>query len=136
MVTAFGPVLKIVICPLPLIQYCHSSALGCQCISRKPPGRTVTSAAATVVETVKLRLSAMCTVPPLVSRAGAPDASEKVKGCGGGAPSAHRFAVRGQIAGQLALKDVEVAQRNILERLGLNTEILGEDIRRGSEEHP
>src|SRR6202048_3039466 len=83
MVTAFGPVLKTVICPLPLIQYCHSSALGCQCISRRPPGRTVTSAAAIVVETVKLRLSAIRTEPPLVSRAGAPDPSEKVNGCGG-----------------------------------------------------
>src|SRR3982074_3604567 len=72
MVTAFGPVLKTVICPLPLIQYCHSSALGCQCISRRPPGRTVTSAAATVVETVKLRLSAIRTEPPFVSRAGLP----------------------------------------------------------------
>src|ERR1700682_1319747 len=83
MVTAFGPVLKTVICPLPLIQYCHSSALGCQCISRKPPGCTVTSAAATVVETVKLRLSAIRAEPPLVSGAGAPDPSEKVNGCGG-----------------------------------------------------
>src|SRR2546430_6679092 len=83
MVTAFGPVLKTVIWPLPLIQYGHSSALGCQCVSRKPPGRTVTSAAATVVETVKLRLSAIRTEPPFVSRAGAADPSEKVNGCGG-----------------------------------------------------
>src|ERR1700726_3756560 len=83
-VTAFGPVSKTVICPLPLIQYCHSSAFGCQCISRKPPGCTVTSAAAIVVETVKLRLSAIRTEPPLVSRAGAPDPSEKGNGGGGG----------------------------------------------------
>src|SRR5271169_7247713 len=82
-VTAFGPVLKTLIVPLPLIQYCHSSALGCQCISRMPPGRMVSNAAATVVETVKFLLSAMCTVPPFVSRAGDPDASEKVNGCGG-----------------------------------------------------
>jgi len=47
------------------------------------PGRTATSAAATVVETVKLRLSAIRTEPPFVSRAGAPDPSENVNGCGG-----------------------------------------------------
>ncbi len=46
------------------------------------------------------------------------------------AVSADRFAVRGQIAGQIALKDVEVAQRNIFERVGRHTEIIGEDIRR------
>src|SRR5580692_6441584 len=128
-VTAFGPVLKTVICPLPLIQYCHSSALGCQCISRKPPGRTVTSAAATVVETVKLRLSAMCTVPPFVSRAGAPDPSEKVKGCGG-APfplTAWRSAARSP--GSLPW-NIEITQRDVLERLDRDTEVLGENIRR------
>jgi hypothetical protein len=43
----------------------------------------VSNAAAIVVETVKFLLSAMCTVPPFVSRAGDPDASEKVNGCGG-----------------------------------------------------
>src|SRR5258707_9375120 len=83
MVTAFGQVLKTVICHLPLIQYCHSSALGCECIYRKPPGCTVTSAAATVVETVKLRLSAIRTEPPFVSRVAGPDPSVKVNGCGG-----------------------------------------------------
>src|SRR5947209_2174340 len=82
-VTAFGPVLKTVMVPLPLIQYCHSSAFGCQCISRKPPGRIVSNAAAIVVETVKFLLSATCTVPPRVSRVGAIDPSEKVNGCGG-----------------------------------------------------
>src|SRR5580698_966960 len=82
-VTAFGPVLKTVIVPLPLIQYCHSSAFGCQCISRMAPGRIVSSAAATVVATVKFVLSAICTVPPFVSLEGAIDPSEKVNGCGG-----------------------------------------------------
>src|SRR6266404_5367198 len=82
-VTAFGPVLKIVIWPLPLIQYCHSSAFGCQCISRMPPGWMVSNAAATVVETVKFLLSAIRTEPPFVSRVGAIDPSEKVNGCGG-----------------------------------------------------
>src|SRR5260370_22816520 len=43
----------------------------------------VSNAAAIVVETVKLRLSAIRTVPPFVSRAGAIDPSEKVNGCGG-----------------------------------------------------
>src|ERR1700688_2599569 len=83
MVTAFGPVLKTVICPLLLIQYCHSSALGCQCISRMPPGRTVTNAAAMVVDTVKLLLSATRTSPASDCRVGADDPSEKMKGCGG-----------------------------------------------------
>src|SRR5882757_6716368 len=32
------------------------------------------------------------------------------------APSAHGLAIRGEIAGQLALEDVEVAKRDILER--------------------
>src|SRR5258707_6869710 len=82
-VTAFGPVLKIVIIILPLIQYCHSSALGCQCIPRIPPGRMVRCAAAMVVETMKFLLSATRTVPPRVSRVGAIDPSEKVNGCGG-----------------------------------------------------
>src|SRR5258708_18645889 len=86
MVTAFGPVLKTVICPLPLIQYCHSSAFGCQCISRTPPGRTVTSAAATVVETEKLLLSATRTSPPLDSFVGADVPSRKIKGWGGTPP--------------------------------------------------
>src|ERR1700738_5347018 len=86
MVTAFGPVLKTVICPLPLIQYCHSSAFGCQCISRNPPGRTVTSAAAIVVDTVKLLLSATRTSPPLDSFVGADDPSRKINGWGGALP--------------------------------------------------
>src|SRR6202035_3570484 len=92
-VTAFGPVLKTVICPLPLIQYCHSSALGCQCISRKPPGRTVTSAAATVVETVKLLLSAIHAWPPFVSFVSFDDLRENVNGCSG-APARAATAVR------------------------------------------
>src|SRR6267154_5359187 len=82
-VTAFGPVLKIVMLPLPLIQYCHSSAFGCQCISRIPPGRTVTSAAAILVETAKLLLSAIRTSPALDCFIGADDPSRKINGCGG-----------------------------------------------------
>src|SRR5258705_3767230 len=46
------------------------------------------------------------------------------------ASSAHGCEVRGQIAGQLALEDVEVGKRDILERVDGNAEILGEDIRR------
>src|SRR6201999_3126666 len=129
-VTAFGPVLKIVICPLPLIQYCHSSALGCQCISRMPPGWMVSNAAAIVVDTVKLRLSAMCTVPPLVSRAGAPDPSENVNGCGGAALSPTPTPCPAGVAGLFALEDVEVAQRDVLEGLDGNAEVLGENVRR------
>src|SRR5260370_37152375 len=83
MVTAFGPVLNTVMRPLPLIQYCHSSALGCQCSSRMPPGCTVTRAAAIVFETLKLLLSAIRTSPPLVWRVGFIEAREKVNGYGG-----------------------------------------------------
>src|SRR5258707_6879988 len=82
-VIAFGPVLNTVMRPLPLMYYCHSSAFGCQCISRTPPGRTVISAAAIVVETLKLLLSATRTSPPLDCLVAADDASLKIKGCGG-----------------------------------------------------
>src|SRR5580704_6109582 len=82
-VTASGPVLKTVMRPFPLTQYCHSSALGCQCISRSPPGRSVTNAAAIVVDAVKLLESAILTSPPLVCGVGAADPSENVNGCGG-----------------------------------------------------
>src|SRR5260370_8801215 len=88
MVTAFGPVLNTVMRPLPLIQYCHSSALGCQCISRMPPGCTVTRAAAVVFETLKLLLSAIRTSPPLVWRVGFIEARGKVNGYGGDPPAA------------------------------------------------
>src|ERR1700720_1126209 len=47
-VIAAGPVLKTVARPVPLRMYSHSSALGCQCISRMPPGLIVTCAAAIV----------------------------------------------------------------------------------------
>src|SRR5216683_2123041 len=86
MVTAFGPVLNTVMRPLPLIQYCHSSAFGCQCISRMPPGRTVTSAAAILVETMKLLLSAIRTSPPSDCLVGVDDPSLKIKGWGGTPP--------------------------------------------------
>src|ERR1700741_2574892 len=97
MVTAFGPVLKMVMRPLPLIQYCHSSAFGCQCISRMPPGCTVTRAAAVVFATLKLLLSAIRTSPPLVWRVGFIEAREKVNGYGGepsGPSTAARSAAR------------------------------------------
>src|SRR5216684_1668945 len=87
-VTAFGPVLKIVIVPLPLIQYCHSSALGCQCISRTPPGFIVSSAEATVVETLKLVLSARRMVPERVFLMGLVRLSGQVKTSGGAPPEA------------------------------------------------
>src|ERR1700730_4333753 len=83
MVIACGPVLNTVMRPLPLIQYCHSSAFGCQCISRTPPGRTVTSAAAIRVETMKLLLSATRISPLLDSFTGADAPSRKIKGWGG-----------------------------------------------------
>jgi hypothetical protein len=44
------------------------TALGCQCISRTSPGLIVTCVAATVFDTRKLVLSAIRTVPLLVSR--------------------------------------------------------------------
>ena len=50
--------------PLPLIQYCHSLALGCQCISRIAPGLIVTMAAAIPVDTGKLVESTIRAVPP------------------------------------------------------------------------
>src|ERR1035437_1576935 len=81
-VTALGPESKTVMRPLPLIQYCHSSALGCQCISLNAPGCRETRAAAIVLDTRKLLLSAIRTSPPFVWRGGALDPSEKVKGCG------------------------------------------------------
>src|SRR6202035_5814802 len=84
-VIACGPVLNTVMRPLPLIQYCHSSALGCQCISRTPPGLTVTSAAATVVETLKLLLSATRMSPALDCLTGCEDPSAKTNGWGGAA---------------------------------------------------
>ena len=80
MVAAFGPVLNTVMRPLPLIQYCHLSAFGCQCNSRMPPGRIVFKAAATVVATVKLLLSTIRTSPPLVRRDGSMEPIEKVNG--------------------------------------------------------
>src|SRR5260370_39738495 len=51
-----------------------------------PPGFTVTSAAATVVDALKFRLSAICTMPPAVLRTGGRLLMEKTNGCVG-APS-------------------------------------------------
>src|SRR3954449_9328357 len=50
--------------PLPLIQYCHSAALGCQCISRMAPGLMVTMAAAMLLETGKFVESTTRASPP------------------------------------------------------------------------
>src|SRR6202023_3364467 len=44
--------------------------------------------------------------------------------------SAHGLAVRGEISGRLALEDIEVTQRDVLERLDRDTEVLSENIRR------
>src|SRR6185312_666010 len=78
---AAGPVLKTVARPERI--YNHSSALGCQCISRRPPGLTVTCVAAIVFDTRKLVLSAIRTVPLLVSRFGAISPSLNTNGFGG-----------------------------------------------------
>src|SRR5215472_17514346 len=82
-VIAAGPVLKTVTRAAPLIKYAHSSAFGCQCISRRPPGFTVTRVAAIVFETRKLLLSAVCTVPLFVSRFGGLSERRNTKGFGG-----------------------------------------------------
>jgi hypothetical protein len=76
LVTALGPVLNTVICADPLTQYCHSSAFGGQCISRMPPGWTVTSPAATMIEALKLWLSAIWATPPAVCLAVGPREGE------------------------------------------------------------
>src|SRR4029077_788891 len=69
---------KTVMRPLPAIQNCHSEALGCQCISRIPPGLIVTKAAEKYVEIGKLRESTTRTSPPLLDAVGAIDLSLKV----------------------------------------------------------
>ena len=48
----------------PRMKKDHSSALGCQCISRMPWGSTVTCAAATVLLMGKLLVSVIRTSPP------------------------------------------------------------------------
>src|SRR4029077_6546339 len=80
---AAGPVLKTVARPVPLRMYSHSSALGCQCISRMPPGLIVTRAVAIVFETWKFLLSALRTAPLFVSRFGAISPRLNTKGFGG-----------------------------------------------------
>ena len=87
-VWARGPASNTVMRPSPLIQYCHSSALGCQCSSRIPPGFTVSSAAAIVVETRKLVLSARRMLPERVFLMGFVSPSDQVKGLGGVPPDA------------------------------------------------
>src|SRR5271156_4263331 len=66
MVLALAPVVTTVMRPLPLIQYCHSLTLGCQCISRKPPGLIVTIAAAIFKAIGKLVESTTRVSPPAV----------------------------------------------------------------------
>src|ERR1700722_6464936 len=80
---ACGPVLKTVGRPVPLRMYSHSSALGCQCISRMPPGLIVTCDAAMVLDTKKLLLSAIRTDPLFVSRFGCISPSLNTNGLGG-----------------------------------------------------
>src|ERR1700737_2376475 len=50
----------------PSIEYCHSLVLGCQCISRRPPGSTSTSAAEIVFEAGNTLVSVIRTEPLLV----------------------------------------------------------------------
>src|SRR5260370_18871928 len=64
-------VVKTVMRPLPLMNYCHAEAFGCQCSSRKPPGLTVTKAEAIFFDARKLRESTMRTSPALVCFVGA-----------------------------------------------------------------
>src|SRR4051794_2457178 len=87
-VWARGPASNTVMRPSPLSQYCHSSALGCQCSSRSPPGLIVSSAAAMVVETLKVVLSASWTVPDRVALIGFVSPSDQVNGLGGAPPDA------------------------------------------------
>src|SRR5258708_9006650 len=87
-VWARGPALNTVMRPSPLIQYCHSSALGCQWSSLIPPGFTVSSAEAMVVETLKVVLSAKRMVPERVFLMGFVSPSDQVKGLGGLPPEA------------------------------------------------
>src|SRR5229473_5437851 len=81
-VWARGPASNTVMRPSPLIQYCHSSALGCQCSSRIPPGWTVTIAIATLVETLNVLESTMRTSPPFVRLVGGISIVRKAKSRG------------------------------------------------------
>ena len=76
------------------------------------PGRIVTSAAATVVATLKLVLSATRSLPPWILFGGS-RRSERIDERVGGASAvlATGGAVRGQIAGHRALEDPEILQR-------------------------
>src|SRR5260370_34975390 len=91
-VTAFGPAANTPTCAVPLMKYTHSSALGCQCSSRKAPRRRVTSAEAMVFETWKLLLSAIRTVPAAVSRAQDWPVREQANGFLGGPLAPHTAA--------------------------------------------
>src|SRR5580704_7780655 len=82
MVLAFAPVVTTVIRPLPRIQYCHSLTLGCQCISRNPPGLMVTIAPAIPDATGKLPESTTRISPPAVFCVGSVAAIWKVHASG------------------------------------------------------
>src|ERR1700744_4992864 len=87
-VTTFGPALNTPMRPSPLIQYCHSSAFGCQCISRMAPGWSVTRAAEGVVEALNVVLSTTWIVPLRLLLTGEEAPILKVDGNGGVPPAA------------------------------------------------
>src|SRR5271166_6822550 len=69
-VRAFSSPGNTVIRPLPLIQYCHSLPLGCQCISRMQPGFTVTIADAIFADAGKFLESMTLTLPASLTLVG------------------------------------------------------------------
>jgi hypothetical protein len=69
-VRAFSSPGNTVIRPLPLIQYCHSLPLGCQCIARMQPGFTVTIADAIFDDAGKFLESMIFALPALLSLVG------------------------------------------------------------------
>src|ERR1700722_9951411 len=73
--------------PSPLIQYCHSSAFGCQCISRMAPGFSVIRAAAVVVEILNVLLSTTWIEPLRLLLTGFEAPILKVNGNGGSPPA-------------------------------------------------
>ena len=80
-VRALSPGKNTVMRPLPEIQYCHSEAFGCQCISRMCPGLMMSRPAATCLETGKFRESTMRTSPASLVAVGVIDLMRKVYCC-------------------------------------------------------
>src|SRR5258707_532619 len=80
-----------------------------------PPGRTVTNAAAMVVDTVKFVLSAIRSSPAADCLAGTDDPSEKMNGCGGLVPVQLPDAARGQahVPSRDRLGDLEIGLRHL-----------------------